>query len=215
MEWEDIFLTWDRASGAPGPEGHFRMEAARKRVNKNTAEDWKWLSLALENPKRKYFVALVFKRQPVPKRLFEDFMRAAVNELNPSLDEAYITPCLRSYGYQRVNERLLKFLINGSNIEKMGAASAFYWSHGYVETEARDDIPERIRCALLREFVSNDNFDVRRRIIVYLDLDHSHYPESLRSLVPEAIRIAGQYDDEQIQLNLKENLYNARRFSAI
>ena len=67
------------------------------RVGQNTPDDWQWLTAALGDADRKWFVAGVFKFQPVAKRLFgpSDLLRRCVGA-GPKWNEAFITPCVRS-----------------------------------------------------------------------------------------------------------------------
>ena len=117
MEWSEYYDRWSEAVPKSGPSAHLAMEDARRRVQRNTPTDWDWLSSALADVKRKKFVALVFQRQPIPKRLLSAFVRAGVLERNPSLNRMYIEPCVRSWGGGEINRRLLRYLREGTNEE--------------------------------------------------------------------------------------------------
>jgi hypothetical protein len=129
VTWEDHYAAWRELLQANRrAEAHQRLQEARKRVAQNTPDDWKWLKSSLSQPQYKSFVASVFRFQPVPKRLFAAMLRAAVLERDPSLNRQYIEPCVRSFGAQRVLEHLVQYLESGTDAEKAGAASAFYWT---------------------------------------------------------------------------------------
>src|SRR3954471_10467086 len=113
MTWDEHYRTWSEVRGDPGQEALRQMQAARRRVAENTPDDWRWLAGALDDPERKWFVADVFKFQPVPKRLFTTMLRAGVLERNPSFNRAFIEPCVRSFGGRRVLEELLRHLESG------------------------------------------------------------------------------------------------------
>src|SRR5262249_13293025 len=151
-----------------GEKAHRQLQAARKRVAQNSPEDWQWLRTALDDPGRRWFVAEVFRFQSVPKRLRDALLRAGVYERNPSFHLLFIEPWGRYYGALWVKEELLRYLESGTDAEKAGAASALYWSEGHRCSEEIIKLRQRIRCKLLQEFVSNEDLQVRRRIIPML-----------------------------------------------
>jgi hypothetical protein len=199
MTWDEHYRLWKEVLDKPGQEAHLRMQAARKRVSKNSQDDWLWLKESLSDPERKGFVALVFKFQPVPKRLVPSMLLAGVLTKNLSFNRWFIEPCVRSFGSRRVLEELLRYFDSGTNVEKAGAASAFYWVGGNPRNEELDDVILSIRCRMLREFVDNADLQVRRRIIPMLTLKSKDYPEEYRSLVPIAVDIARSHPDEYIR----------------
>lgn len=215
MEWTEHFDGWQEAIGKPESDAHLRMEAARKRVHTNTSEDWQWLAKSLAHPKQKVFVALVFKRQPVPKRLLAPFLHAAVMEHDPSRNRLYIDPCIRSWGSREVNHRLLRYLETGSNEEKAGVASAFYWARGNPLDEDITSLNALIRSALLREFVRNEDLSVRQRIVPLLNLDTSAYSIEDHQLIFEAIAIARRHTDQYIRHRIEIQMGVSEPFMAI
>lgn len=206
MGWTERFEGWTAASGTPGPEAHLQLEAARRSVSSNSADDWQWLSQALDDVKRKVFVALVFKYQPVPKRLLAAFVHAALLEPNPSLNRMFIEPCVRTWGSGEVNRRLLHYLQEGTNEEKAGAASAFYWAQGNPRNEELGELRSAIRSALLHEFVCNTDLRVRQRIVPLLNLDQAAYGEQDHPLIAQAIALARSHPDEYIRHRIEIQL---------
>ncbi len=215
MTWDDHYHLCVEASRKPGEEAFRRMQEARKRVAQNTPGDWQWLENALADPDRKWFVADVFKSQPVPRRLFGPMLRAGVLERNPSLNRRFVEPCVRSLGGGRVLAELLRYLEAGTNAEKAGAASALYWAGGNPRGEELGELRERLRCQMLREFVANPDVDVRRRIIPMLRLEPEAYPEELRPLIPVAVEIARSHPDEYIRHRVEVQLGDGGPFMAI
>ena len=215
MEWAEHFEGWLKASGKPGPAAHLELEAARQRVPSNTPDDWQWLSEALGDPTRRVFVALVFKYQPVPKRLLGAFLHAAVLELDPSRNRMYIEPCVRSWGGGEVNRRLLRYLHEGSNAEKAGAASAFYWAQGNPRSEELDQLRNTVRSALLHEFVKNEDLVVRQRIVPLLRLDPSAYEAEDHPLIARAVQLARSHPDEYIRHRIEVQLGGGGTFKPI
>src|SRR5688572_5287328 len=104
LTWDEHYSLWLDACKRKGDEAHRHLQDTRKRVAQNSVADWQWLREALEDPQKKWFVALVFRFQPVAKRLRAAMLRAGVYERNPSLNRAYIEPCVRSYGSGWVQE---------------------------------------------------------------------------------------------------------------
>jgi hypothetical protein len=187
------------------------IERARRLVSANDTDDWQWLTASLEDPDRKWFVAAVFEKQPVPKRLLSAFLRAAVYEENPSFNRQFIEPCVRSYGSTRVATTLLRYLENGTNHERAGAASAFFWCLGLNGSRGTpsEDISASVapfQERALRAFVGNDDLAVRRRIIPMLALRPGSYPPTLASLVARAIDIARTHSDEYIRHRVEVQL---------
>lgn len=199
----------------PGSEAHLQLEAARRSVTSNSSDDWQWLAEALGDTKRKVFVALVFKHQPVPKRLLPAFLHAALLEPNPSRNRMFIEPCVRSWGGGEVNRRLLRYLQEGTNEVKAGAASAFYWAQGNPRNEELGELRSTIRSALLHEFVYNSDLKVRQRIVPLLNLEQAAYGEQDHPLIGQAIALARSHPDEYIRHRIDVQLGGGGPFRAI
>lgn len=204
--WDDLYRLWAAARETSRDAEDGRTAAARRRVGRNTQDDWRWLAEALADPERKWFVARMFAQAPVPRRLLGPMLRAGVLERNPSANRRFIEPCVASLGGRRVLEGLLRYLESGNDAEKAGAVSALYWATGNPRNEALDALRERIRHAMLREFVANPDLDLRRQIISMLRLEPEAYPEELRPLVPAAIEIARSHADEYLRHRVEVQL---------
>ena len=68
------------------------------------------------------------------------------------------------------------------------------------------ELRDRIRSQMLREFVTNENLDVRRRIIANLPLRESWYLEEVWPLVTRAIAIARAHPDQYIRQSIETQL---------
>lgn len=213
--WEEHYRLWSEARHGSRDESERLMQAARKRVNRNTPDDWQWLADALADDERKSFVARLFKFQTVPGRLLGPMVRAAVVTRNPSAGRYYITPCVKSLGARRVLELLLRYMETGTNAEKAGAVSALYYAYQNPRNEDVDGLWERLRCWMLREFVHNPDLQVRRRIIPMLELEPQAYPEDVRPLIPVAIEIARSHPDAYIRHRVEVQLGAGGPFMAI
>lgn len=203
MDWEPLFQQWEVERAASKQGGSSALEAletkARAFLKHRPVPDREWLLSALEGTteeegRRRYFLCIALRHaDQIPPVLFDPLLRAAVYERDPSFNRFFIVPCLRWAGPRKVNEALLHYLEEGTNVEKAGAASAFYWSlmhHERVTHENIEDLVARKRDLFLREFVTNQDVEVKRRILPGLELKPELYSEDLRPLIPQAIQLA-------------------------
>jgi len=229
-------VNWD-ACNHRFMSGHDREAVAEARKAFQTSEeaDWRWLAEALEDDDKKWFVSEVFRECPVPKPLFEPFIRAAIYETNPSLNRQFMEPCVDSFGHRRVNERLLDYVEGNDNFEIAGAVAALYWANvpivfpadakeftfEHATTESCSayltirDVWERKRVTFLTVFVSNEDVSVRRQIIPSLNLAENDYPDDLKPLVRRAIEIARNHSDDYIRHRIEVQLGNEHLFRPI
>jgi hypothetical protein len=190
-------------------------------------DDIEWFKQALEDDMKKGFAAFVFfdMEIPLPEELYETMLRAAVYEIDPSYNRYFVDPCREAFGLRRVNSSLLEVVKNGDNFEKAGAVNALYhasppelafkgippaYTKEYAlpeSVQAYDeykDVRMEMDCLFLKEFINNSNVEVRQSLIPHLKLnDPSYYPEDIRPLVDEAIRIAQNHEDEYIRHRLE------------
>jgi hypothetical protein len=159
-------------------------------------------------------------QETLPDQFFGALVRAGVHDPDPSLNAMFIKPATAAFGCLRVMDALLGYLRDGTNAERAGAARASYWASATWRWEWASDDRERgwwiherpsdpdgslaslwreWREASLREFVANDDIDVRRCILPGLPLSTRHYPDELHGLVAEAVSIARSHPDEYIR----------------
>jgi hypothetical protein len=230
MTWDELFAAHRSLNlGKTGVKLQL-VEDARRLLSKTTEDDWSKLENALADNDVKWFVAAVFSKSPLPKRLLKAMLRAAVYEVNPSFNRNFVEPRIASFGHRIVNEALLDYVENGTDFEKAGAVNALYWAAvglsftgntrlhtlenatpesraAYLELK---NIWLRKRCLFLREFVSNANVHVRRSIIPSLTLDEALYPDDLKPLVAQAIEVARNHDDDYIRFRVGVQLGSGR-----
>jgi len=150
--------------------------------------------------------------ETLPEQLFEPLLRAAVLDPDPSHNRWLVEPAVIAYGRRRVQISLIDFLRTGTTQERAGAARAWYWAQIPLRLRGRAQTSERaadldevtdLRAVYhetaLREFVSNDDLDVRRCILPGLPLNPRHHPVGLHDLVAEAVRIARTHPDEYLR----------------
>jgi len=216
MELDALFDLWQSAREAGDYEQADKyITVARLHISSAGNAGWNWLADSLRNEERKWFVAEIFEAHPVPRKLYERMILTGVLEKDPSSNRYFIEPCVRSFGSRDVLSELLNYLRSGMDEQRAGAASALYWVSCENKTDLDDPLRNQIRCQMLSEFVRNDNIEVRRRIIPMLALDPEIYPESLQSLIPEAISIARAHPDEYIRHRVEVQLGAGRLFMAI
>ncbi|KUN23495.1 hypothetical protein AQJ23_24370 [Streptomyces antibioticus] len=151
----------------------------------------------------------------LPAGLFEQLVRAGVYDPNPSFNRQFIEPAVRLYGRRRVKAALIDVLRTGSDVERAGAARAWYWtgvSVRYLDAENRVMTPEsraevdsvadlgaEWQEAALREFIATEDLDVRRCILPGLVLNARRQPAELHGLVAEAVHIARSHPDAYLR----------------
>ncbi|WP_329485077.1 hypothetical protein OG618_00540 [Kitasatospora sp. NBC_01246] len=146
---------------------------------------------------------------------FEALLEAAVQDPDPSYNRWFVEPALNAYGYRRVRAGLLARLVGGTDAQRAGAARAWYWTAfpldsdgataehpGALELDGATDRAVLVREwneAALREFVTNEDLDVRRCILPGLPLRTSAYRPELHHLVETATAVARAHPDDYIR----------------
>jgi hypothetical protein len=147
-------------------------------------------------------------------------IRAAVYDPDPSHNKIFVLPTTRAFGSRRVRAEILRYLQTGPNAERAGAARAWYWTpstHQVVRTQSGDiefrDVPDESADvaaewneATLREFLANEDLDVRRSLIAGLELRKTDANRDLHDLVDSAISVARSHPDEYIRHRLQGKL---------
>lgn len=208
------------------------IKSLRKTLYKTQAalvdEDYEWFSKALLDDKKKWFVLFITSDVfgGVPKRIYKTMLRAAVYENDPSLNRAFIEPCINNFGHRRVITEFLNYLENGTNREKSGAVRALYWTIPKLEfpkntkeftfknatrkskelLHSLKDLERKKRDLFLKEFVKNTDLDVRRSLIPFLKLKPELYPDNLKPLVAKAVEIARTHEDNYIRQQVEVQL---------
>ena len=142
MTWSELLSQWSTLERARRrQDAQLVLRDARKRVASNGDADWHWLVEALGDPARKYFVSEVFRFQPVPKRLFDAFMRAAVVDVNYSNNRLFLTPCLESFGRAATLAALDRLRDAGVATPDMHRAAMYWMADGsdHRRSGARSD----------------------------------------------------------------------------
>ena len=171
-------------------------------------EDWDWCREALEHPQKRWFVAKLFSRSPVPKRLLSSMVAAAIDVGNPSTNRHFIEPCIRSLGALGVLEALRKTLQEGSATEQTGAVDALYWANSNPRDEDLSDERALLRRIMVRLFLQTDFVPLQRSIISKLK------PNSVEDdpLFDQVVAKARNHEDDyirhrvEVQIGLSDGL---------
>lgn len=150
---------------------------------------------------------------PWPEAVSGAVMRVIVNDSFPVAYHPLLKLAVRAAGHRVVQEALIATLETGTNAEKVRAAQAWYWAQPPLvyrglaamldgtgtgtptpesqrEHDALSDLRVRWRQAVLREFVANEDPDLRHSLRESLSLDPSDYPAGFTGLVTKAAGIA-------------------------
>ena len=222
MDWEALYQEYHAAEKAREQQRRDQvLRRARTALQNRRLQNVDWLTAALEDETRKWFVARAMASgMQMPERLFTPMIRAAISQPDPSSPKWFVEPCLRCFGPRRVNAILLDLLEGGTDTEKIGASSALYFAMGMVgrdgiADEDIEDLRVRKRCLALFIFVANENVHLRRCLLAGLPLKEALYPAELRPLVPEAIRIARGHPDEYIRHRVEVQLGSGRPYKPL
>lgn len=158
------------------------------------------------------------ERGRLPDPFFGALLCAAVHHQDPSAVRQFVEPAVAAFGRRHVQRALIDHLRTGADAERAGAARAWYWAQpalhygvreameggpptpeSRAEYDAVADLAAEWQEVALREFVGNDDLDVRRSLLPGLRLDSRAQPAELRSLVDEAVRIARGHPDPRLR----------------
>jgi hypothetical protein len=176
-----------------------------------TAEDRGWLEDSLRGGgDRGYFAVEVIRRKDaLEDGMFALFIRAAVEEIDPSANRTYVEPLVARFGLRRVIEALLEIFERGGPADKAGAMNALYWAQAPLTfvgngpftlenatPESRalylavEDLRKRRDALFLRAFVTETDSSLRRCLLPRLSLDPRDYAAELAPLVETAQGLA-------------------------
>ena len=213
VDWETLYTRYAQARGFDDAAAIYEiLEHAHTTLSDSSLQELGWFKAALQDQERQWFVALALrKNSTMPELLFTPMIETGVAQTNPHDHIYFIEPVMRCFGPRRVNLTLLYILEDGSDAQKAGAAQCLYCSlrlvgHRGIANDAIYDIQEQCRRVMLRTFVSNENVHLRRCILTQLNFDEERYPEELRPLLPEAIRIARTHPDAYIRHQIRVQL---------
>ena len=193
--WDPMYERYSQAKRGVGDE----VAADLRRLVAEgvfTEADFDWFGDGLSDADRKWFAAWVIRDGPadVVARLFDQLIRAAVYEVNPSANRYFVEPCVQWVGADRTWEALLHYVKEGSDFEKAGAFNASYW----VKVLGRVKYAG-VRRLYLEEFIRNPDLNVRRSLVAHLSLARDSNSPEKQQLIMAARRIALSHPDDYIR----------------
>jgi hypothetical protein len=103
-----------------------------------TDKDINTLKSFLSDNDKKWFVAsLLDVLDSFPIELLKPMINAAVDERDPSYNNAFIRPCRRVFDYTEIQNILLDIFQHGDKRKKIGVTSALYWARPTVYIQVK------------------------------------------------------------------------------
>jgi hypothetical protein len=176
------------------------------RIPRISGEVLLWLQTALRDETAKWHAAALLSFEHVKARpLAKDLMRAALTELNPSYNRAFVRPLRGAVSWAEAVDMMLAQADAGGPIERGGVGRVSYWLA--IEFRDRDaESSQRLACWKLEEFVRASDVVVLRCLIAGMRFDPEGYPESARALLPVALEKARNHPDEYVKKRLEIQL---------
>jgi hypothetical protein len=111
---------------------HHKINEITKIVASNFPRDnpekLAWFTAALQDKRKKWFVAKVMSKvNPIPKSLLQDMVLASMLEPNPSSNKFLVLPCVTTFGKEIVKEAMLKYSAHPQVVENDGFNKVAYW----------------------------------------------------------------------------------------
>lgn len=173
-----------------------RLPAMAVHYLQASPEDVRWLSNALYDGQKKWFVArLVRMTEFLPLALLEPLICAALFEQDANRNRTFVDAAVLAVGRAPVFERLLRYMREGDEAEKSGAMRALYWCPPPDAAAAVE-----VARGLLDAFQRETDLDVRRNAISRLArVDWSAMDAGLRARMGEVLRLAASHPDVYIR----------------
>ncbi|WP_225411775.1 hypothetical protein [Stigmatella hybrida] len=159
-------------------------------------EDLRWLSHALYDGQKKWFVVrLVRMTESLPPALLEPLLCAALFEQDANRNRHFVEAAVRAVGNASVFERLLGYMRLGDEAEKAGAMRALYWCSPPDAAAGRE-----VARGLLDAFLRETDLDVRRSAISNLaGIAWSTLDAGLQGQMREVLKAAASHPDVYIR----------------
>jgi hypothetical protein len=173
-----------------------RLPAMAVHYLHGSAEDLKWLSNALFDERKKWFVVrLIRMTESLPPALLEPLVCAAINEQDASRNRHFVEAAVHGVGLATVHERLLWYMRQGVDAEKAGAMRALYW----CPPPDAASLKETAR-GLLNAFLRETDLDVQRNALSKLSLfDWRAMEAGLQAQLGEVLQRATSHPDVYIR----------------
>jgi hypothetical protein len=128
VTWDDLYADW---VAAHAERRHRDLQLAARDSQRRAADpspdDLEWLAVALADPDRRWFVAMVYRRRPVPSRLFVPMVRAGAIDCDTSACRLFVEPCVETFGSDAVLAELARLAVAVGESAKLGERKCRYW----------------------------------------------------------------------------------------
>ena len=158
-------------------------------------EDWEWCRKALKHPIKRWFVAKLFAKTPVPRRLLSSMVQAAIKVECPSTNRNFIEPCVRSLGALRPLKALRRTMEERSVVKQTGAVDALYWVNSNPKNEDIAGERAALRQNMIRLFLETGFVPLQRSIISKLE----PISGEVETLFEQVVATARSHEDEYIR----------------
>lgn len=161
-----------------------------------------WFRAALADETKKWHAAALLTFEHVDARpVARELMRAALTELNPSFNRAFVRPLRNAVGWSDAVEMMLEMANAGGPIERGGVGRVTYWLS--AEFSQRDaEATTRVHSWMLEEFVRATDVVVLRCLLPGLQFEPEHYTARARALLEPALEKARNCPDDYIRQRL-------------
>ena len=126
--WDDLYARW---VAARDERRHSDLQLAardsQRAGNNPSADDVAWLVAALADPDRRWFVSMVYRRQPVPKPLFVPMVRVGATDCDASACRLFVEPCVETFGSEAVLAELARYAAEDGERAALGYRKCSYW----------------------------------------------------------------------------------------
>lgn len=127
-DWDSLYSRWRVARDERRATEFVAVSAEAVRASQEPSrEDLTWFANALSDRWMRWFVATLYAKRPVPKRLFEPMIRAAVTDCDASDCRRFIGPCVETFGCEAVVDELGKHALDEDYKVRKGVQKCLYW----------------------------------------------------------------------------------------
>jgi hypothetical protein len=126
--WDELYARWGTARDERRHRDLQLVARDSQRAGNNpSAEDLEWLTAALADPERRWFVAMVYRSQPVPRPLLVAMVRAGATDCDASACRLFVEPCVETFGSEAVVAELGRYAAEGGERASLGYRKCSYW----------------------------------------------------------------------------------------
>ena len=166
----------------------------------------RWFQNALRHPDHKWMAAgLLLDKPEAARPLVRELMEAAVHELDPSYNRAFIRPLVGAITKAEAIDLLINIGDGGGDLERGGVGRASYWVS--IHLPGRDAEAEiRLNSWKLKTFLESDDVVAQRCLITGLRFEDDALSNEALERRDEAIKKARTHPDEYIRHRLQIQL---------